>query len=386
MLARICLLALLLAVLAAAPPALAAERYVALGDSYSSGTGTREYRLGKQCERSHHGYPALVAARRPALDLVLAACGGAKTGDVRDEQIRRLDAGTRWVTVTVGGNDIDFSGIVRRCALPRSSKSCRARINRARDRITDRGDLPSALDAVYRAIRAGAPAATVIVLGYPRLFTRADCNAATFFSRGELDRLNQSADVLRDMIRERVAAAGPGFVFRDAIPAFDGHAVCSRNAWLNGLSKPTEESYHPNRAGHLHGYAPLVLDAMAQRLPPPPPSNRLSNDERLLAADEQALRSADGRYRFVMQRDGNLVLYGPSGRALWASNTRGRGSHHVRMQRDGNLVIYDAADRPLWQSDTDGHPNAYLVVQNDGNVVIYAGARPIWATGTNGQT
>ncbi|HEV2787192.1 MAG TPA: GDSL-type esterase/lipase family protein, partial [Solirubrobacteraceae bacterium] len=341
MLARICSLALLLVVLAATPPAFAAARYVALGDSYSSGTGTREYRLGKRCERSHHGYPTLVTARRPGLDLVLAACGGATTSDVRDDQVRRLDAGTRWVTITIGGNDIGFSAVVRKCAEPRSSRACRTRIRRAQDRINDPRDLPSALDAAYRAIRTSAPAATVIVLGYPRLFTREDCNAATFFSRGELDRLNQTADVLRDKIRERVAAAGRGFVFRDAIPAFDGHAVCSRNAWLNGLSNPKGESYHPNRAGHLHGYAPLVLDAMAQPLlppPPPPVSDRISNDGRLHAASDQFLRSADGRYRLVMQKDGNLVLYGPSGRALWASNTRGRGSHHVRMQADGNLV------------------------------------------------
>jgi len=47
------------------------------------------------------------------------------------------------------------------------------------------------------------------------------------------------------------------------------------------------------------------------------PSNRLSNDGRLLASKNEYLRSADGRYRFVMQQDSNLVLYGPSGRALW---------------------------------------------------------------------
>lgn len=51
------------------------------------------------------------------------------------------------------------------------------------------------------------------------------------------------------------------------------------------------------------------------------PSNHMSNDQRLLASKNQYLRSSDGRYRFVMQSDSNLVLYGPSGRALWASNT-----------------------------------------------------------------
>ena len=382
MFSRVCSVAGLLVVLLTAP-AVAAERYVAMGDSYSSGTGTREYRLGEQCERSRFGYPTLVTAARPGLELVLAACGGATTSDVRNKQVPRLDAATRWVTITAGGNDVGFSSAIRKCAEPRSGGSCTNKIKRAERLITEREHLPSDLDSLYREIRLRAPAATVIVVGYPRLFTTEDCNAATFFSRGELNRLNRTADVLRDTIRERVAAAGRGFVFADAIPPFEGHAVCSRRAWLNGLSKPTGESYHPNRNGHAQGYAPLVLDAMAKA--PPPVSDRLSNDARLRAADDAFLLSADGRYKFVMQRDGNLVLYGPSG-ALWASNTVGRGSDHVRMQSDGNLVMYDAGERPLWQSNTPGNPNAYLVVQNDGNVVIYSGTRALWSTGTAGRT
>jgi lysophospholipase L1-like esterase len=378
--ARICSMAGLLVVLLTAP-AVAAERYVALGDSYSSGTGTREYRLGELCERSRFGYPTLVAAARPGLDLVLAACGGATTSDIRTKQLPRLDGATRWVTITAGGNDVGFSSAIRKCAEPRSSATCASKVKRAERLIV--GHLPLDLDALYREIRLRAPAATVIVVGYPRLFTTEDCNAATFFSRGELIRLNDTAELLRDTIRDRVAAAGRGFVFADAIPPFEGHAVCSRKAWLNGLSRPTGESYHPNRAGHAQGFAPLVLDAMTKS--PPPVSDRLSNDGRL-QADNAFLLSADGRYRFVMQRDGNLVLYGPSGGALWASNTRGRGSDHVRMQSDGNLVIYDAGGRALWQSNTPGHPNSYLIVQNDGNVVVYSGTQPLWATGTAGRT
>lgn len=111
----------------------------------------------------------------------------------------------------------------------------------------------------------------------------------------------------------------------------------------------------------------------------------LRDDQRLLASKNESLRSSDGRYRFVMQSDSNLVLYGPSGRPLWASNTVGRGADHLRMQGDGNLVIYNAKDKPIWASDTARHYNARLVVQNDGNVVIYNGSTPIWATGTDGR-
>ena len=37
-----------------------------------------------------------------------------------------------------------------------------------------------------------------------------------------------------------------------------GHAVCSSTEWLNGLSNPIGESYHPNRTGHASGYTPVV--------------------------------------------------------------------------------------------------------------------------------
>jgi lysophospholipase L1-like esterase len=371
-----CGLACPLAIVLAAPAA-AAEGYVALGDSYSSGTGTRDYRLDPGCERGRNAYPTLVAARHPGLDLVFVACGGAKTGDVLARQVASAD-GARWVTITIGGNDLNFSGVLTTCAAPRSDGACNRKIERAQRLIRD--ELPAKLDDVYRAIRIHAPAATVIVLGYPRLFTRQDCNAGTFFSRGELDRLNQTADQLRDKTRERVLVAGPGFVFMDAIPAFRGHEVCSRSEWLNGLSNPKTDSYHPNRDGHASGYAPLVLAALAA------PTDRLSDDARLAAASDQFLRSADGRYRLVMQHDGNLVLYGPSGHALWASNTAGRSADHLRMQGDGNLVIYGPGDSLVWASDTAGHPNSFLTVQNDGNVVIYSNGQATWSTGTAGRT
>lgn len=129
--------------------------------------------------------------------------------------------------------------------------------------------------------------------------------------------------------------------------------------------------------------------AMPPPRPPPPPSGvrsaRICCDARLKAAGSEYLQSSDGRYRFVMQADSNLVLYAPSG-PIWTTSTVGRGANHLRMQGDGNLVMYNAADRPVWASNTAGHYDAFLVVQNDGNVVIYDGGRPIWATGTAGRT
>jgi hypothetical protein len=47
----------------ATPAQAAAPSYVALGDSYSSGTGTRSYIAdGTSCQRSTYAYPSLLAA------------------------------------------------------------------------------------------------------------------------------------------------------------------------------------------------------------------------------------------------------------------------------------------------------------------------------------
>jgi hypothetical protein len=98
------------------------------------------------------------------------------------------------------------------------------------------------------------------------------------------------------------------------------------------------------------------------------------------------LLSTSGRYQFILQQDGNLVLYdlGESHRAIWASNTNGRAVSKAIMQSDGNLVIYGFPDA-IWASNTNGKPNSILVAQNDGNVVIYEPQVPVWATNTPGQ-
>jgi hypothetical protein len=98
----------------------------------------------------------------------------------------------------------------------------------------------------------------------------------------------------------------------------------------------------------------------------------------------QSVTSCDGRFKFIMQGDGNLVLY-KNGQPLWGSGTNGKGGDRVIMQEDGNLVIYKSDGNPVWASNTPGssNRNANLSVQNDGNVVIYRnGGGPVWASGT----
>ncbi len=241
----------------ALPAAASTATYTALGDSYSSGVGTRAYISdGTNCQRSTYAYPELDAASLGAA-LTFAACGGAKVADVLNTQLGSLNAGTTYVTVSVGGNDAGFSDVIEQCALP-WPWTCESQIASAEAFITN--TLPGRLDQLYTAIRAKAPAAKVVVVGYPRLFNVTDCQSLARISPAEQSELNSGADLLDVTMRGRASAHGFGFV--DPRAAFTGHAVCDSVEWINGLSNPVSESYHPNRTGQSSGYAPLVKAAL----------------------------------------------------------------------------------------------------------------------------
>ena len=235
----------------------AGPSYVALGDSYSSGVGTRAYiNDGSGCQRSVYAYPSLIAGRLGAT-LSFQACGGASTSDVLTSQLGTLTASTTYVTISIGGNDAGFSSVIKRCAEPWPT-TCTAQIAVAQGFIQH--TLPGRLNTVYNAIRGRAPHARVVVVGYPRLFDGKTCNLLARISTGEESALNSTADLLATTTATSAKAHGFGFV--DSRTAFTGHAICDGDEWLNGLSNPVGESYHPNRSGQA-AYANLVRPALA---------------------------------------------------------------------------------------------------------------------------
>lgn len=239
------------------PAASASGVYVALGDSYAAGLGTRTYDdTSGSCYRSPKAYPVLDAARIGAT-LRFKACSGASVPDVRTDQLGPLSESTTRVTVQVGGNDAGFSRVITTCAQPRWAADCDGAIDAAQTFIADK--LGGRLDNLYADIGSRAPNALVVAVGYPRLFAGEDCNAGTWFSDHEMTRLNQTADQLNARIRGRADAAGYGFV--NPAGAFVGHAVCADVEWVNGLANPVRESYHPNVRGQK-AYADLVDDLL----------------------------------------------------------------------------------------------------------------------------
>ena len=51
-------------------------RFVALGDSYSSGVGTNSYTLARGCKRSVYAYPYLYTQQHPGTSLSFGAKAG----------------------------------------------------------------------------------------------------------------------------------------------------------------------------------------------------------------------------------------------------------------------------------------------------------------------
>ncbi|MGW6446686.1 SGNH/GDSL hydrolase family protein [Lentzea sp. NPDC055074] len=245
------------AVIALANPASAAPvNYVALGDSYASGLGTGSYDGSSgSCKRGPLAYPALYAAATAPASFRSVACSGARTGDVLS-QANNLTTATNLVTVQVGGNDAGFTDVITTCTFG-SDQDCVNRVNTAKNYAAN--TLPGLLTNVYNTIRAKAPSARVVVLGYPRIYkVPGSCNVG--LSDTKRAAINSGSDALHSTIGARAAAAGFGYV--DVRGAFTGHEICSSSWWLNSLSWPVEESYHPNRAGHQSGYLPALRAAI----------------------------------------------------------------------------------------------------------------------------
>ena len=104
---------------AVASPRTPGPAYIALGDSYSSGEGLGPYLVGSEgCDRSPEAFPELVARRLGGVTLHFLACSGATVSQTRG-QVASLSAGvlrhSEFTTVTAGGNDLTFSGLIAAC-------------------------------------------------------------------------------------------------------------------------------------------------------------------------------------------------------------------------------------------------------------------------------
>lgn len=295
-------------------------RYVAIGDSYASGYGLTPY--GKKpasgCYQAHADYPHQIAAEL-GLKLDDRTCAGASTLNVTDTpqvtdtgdgtapvQADALSADTDIVTVTIGGNDLDFTDVVSNCIATSadgplffdidgtSYDHCRdyyapvvGGVEKDSLAATIRDTVAPRLARTFQVIAQRAPHAKVFVVGYPTLAPDTaeaphGCFSSIFgdsgfeppfpkntfpFTTADTEYLHRTEVSLDATIES--AARAQGFTYVSTLDASAAHSACAPagSAWISGLtltnhatlanSKPIDgTSYgvllgalHPNTAG-----------------------------------------------------------------------------------------------------------------------------------------
>ena len=263
------------------PPKL----YVALGDSFASGPliPTPEEPLG--CLRSTNNYAHLLAARL-GVTLRDATCSGAQTDDMlgtqevtpppsNPPQFDRLDRDVDLVTLQIGGNDIGFLDIAFTCGEAAArQESCESQFADADPGdADDRDELTKVIDAtapkiaaVLKGIKARAPRAKVLVLGYPGFFRFGDVASCPAMGVGEGDArfLRSVQERLNDMIAATAESKGATYV--DVYTPSEGRTACDLPAvrWVEPIV-PVHAAVpiHPNLNGMLG-----VADVLEQVLHP----------------------------------------------------------------------------------------------------------------------
>ncbi len=256
--------------------------YVALGDSYTSGPGIpNQIPESLGCGRSDHNYPHLVAAALEVGRFTDVSCGSATTGHMTQPQalpeglsngaqLDALSADVDLVTLGIGGNDIGFGEIMQTCIvhsllLPVTAP-CRAHYTRSGDELGRRIEATAPkVAAVLASIRERAPAARVLVVGYPVILP-ADgpgCWPLMPIAVGDVAWLRTVEGRLNTMLADAAGAAGATFV--DTYASSVGHDVCRLpgRKWVEGLVPTAPASpVHPNALG-MANTADQVLESLA---------------------------------------------------------------------------------------------------------------------------
>jgi len=261
----------------AASAAAPTGRYVALGDSYTSGP-LIPTQVDANCVRSNRNYPSLVTAAVGSSSFTDVSCGGATTGDILNPgsgqlgipvpaQVSAVTATTALVTVGIGGNDIGFSSIISDCAQASLSNPfgspCKNRytaggVDQLQARIA--ATAPK-VAAVLAAVHAAGPSAVVAVVGYPAILpdTGFGCWPTVPIAFGDVPYLRGIEKSLNAMLSATAAANGASYV--DVYTPSIGHDACKSSSvrWVEGLFPANAAApFHPNARGE-QGMATAVI-------------------------------------------------------------------------------------------------------------------------------
>jgi lysophospholipase L1-like esterase len=241
------------------------EKYVAMGSSFAAGPGIGRRAEGSPapCARSQDNYAHLIAARH-RLQLVDVSCSGATTLDIlyRREfgvppQIEAVDAATRLVTITIGGNDVSYmANVIASSCLAKGGPIARCRPTADADVERVFAELAARMTAVVDATRGRAPNATIVLVDYFTIVPEnGSCETLMPLSGPQLHAAAAVARRLAEITAQIAEQRHVRLVKLSSASA--AHNVCSREPWIQGFQPRNDwpnfrtPPYHPNLAGMI---------------------------------------------------------------------------------------------------------------------------------------
>ena len=242
-----------------APPP--GSRYVSMGSSFAAGpgVGTPADTPPDRCRRSMDNF-AHQLARKRRLDLVDVSCSGATTANVLTPwselpaQIDAVTSDTRLVTITIGGNDVQYIGNLMRaaCAFARTDDG-KPRACPPTPVVSEAAyaKVAAAMREIVVAVRARAPRARLIFVDYLAVLPQDGVCALTPMSNADAAVSRTIAARLAALTRDVAVETGVETVRASKISR--GHDACAKHPWVSGFDDPggprTAAAYHPNGAG-----------------------------------------------------------------------------------------------------------------------------------------
>lgn len=254
-------------------------RHVAsLGSSFAAGPGIEPV-ANRAAMRSARNYPHLLAERLGA-KLTDLTVSGATTATILDTpqqtrshvfppQVQGLPADADLVTITAGGNDLNYAAsmIISGYAGRLSSRALTRPLGKllARDvPVPSAADLDRAaagLARVVEAARGKAPEARVLLVDYVTVLGPGTVPGRDVpFDAPTLDALRRLGDQVTEVFSSAAARSGAELV-RVSDRSRD-HALGSADPWACGLPprlRDRKTAFHPNAAG-MRGITTAILD------------------------------------------------------------------------------------------------------------------------------
>jgi lysophospholipase L1-like esterase len=242
--------------------------YVAMGSSFAAGPGVppiQDSGGAATCARSAANYPSIVA-REIGANLTDVSCSGATTANLlttsqsgQPPQVQAVTAETRVVTVTIGGNDVNYLGSINAFSCQTSGGTNCGTVDR--DAINQSFPaLAGRMENVVEAIRGAAPQARVYLVNYFTLLPASGVCANVPLTDDQATFERSIASRLAEATATAAAATGATLV--DLAAASRGHDACSASPWVESYRPAAGRStYHPNEAG-MRAAATLVQSAL----------------------------------------------------------------------------------------------------------------------------